>query len=141
MTTQANKQIVQQFYDSLEDEDYVAAENLCHPDFVFYLQLDQPINGVDGFIASEKKNFDAFPGFSFKIEKMIAEDDLVAAYTVFEGTHTGGPAEGIQPTGKKVRFSLFMLLKIADGKIIEKRAHFDRVDIRRQLGQSGQGRT
>lgn len=31
------------------------------------------------------------------------------------------------------RFSLMMLLKIADGKIIEKRAHFDRVDIRRQL--------
>lgn len=134
MTTQANKQIVKKFYDALENEDYEAAGNLCHKDFVFYLQIDQPIKGVDGFMASEKKNFDAFPGFSFKIEKMIAEDDLVAAYTVFKGVHTGGPAEGIPPTGNKVRFSLLMLLKIADGKIIEKRAHFDRVDIRRQLG-------
>ncbi|EGR09759.1 ester cyclase-like protein [Vibrio cholerae HE48] len=39
----------------------------------------------------------------------------------------------LQPTGKKVRFSLMMQLKIKDGKIIEKRAHFNEVDIMKQL--------
>lgn len=33
----------------------------------------------------------------------------------------------------RLRFSLLMLLTISDGKIIEKRAHFDRMDIHRQL--------
>lgn len=133
MAIETNKKLVRQFYDALQDENYTAAAQLCHPDFVFYLQVDTPIHGAEGFIASEKKNFDAFPGFSFKIERLIAEGDQVAAFMVFSGKHTGGIAEGMAPTGRWVRFSLLMLLTIADGKIIEKRAHFDRNDIHRQL--------
>lgn len=133
MSTEMNKQIVRRFYEALEREDYSAAADFCHPEFVFYLQVDTPIRGADGFIASEKKNFDGFPGFSFQIERLVAEDDQVAAYLIFDGRHTGGVVDGIAPTGKRLRFSLLMLLKIADGKIIEKRAHFDRMDIHRQL--------
>ncbi|MBB3139679.1 ester cyclase [Halomonas organivorans] len=133
MSTEVNKQVVCRFYEALQNEDYAAAAALCHPDFVFYLQMDTPIHGADGFIASEKKNFDAFPGFSFRIEQLIAEGDRVAAYLVFDGVHTGGPVDGIAPAGRHLRFSLLMLLTIAEGKIIEKRAHFDRSDIRRQL--------
>ena len=133
MSTESNKQVVRQFYEALQNGDYVAAALACHPNFVFYIQIDAPIQGADGFIASEKKNFDAFPGFSFQIESLIAEGDQVAAYLVFDGKHTGGVVDGIPPAGKHLRFSLLMLLKIANGKIIEKRAHFDRMDIHRQL--------
>ncbi len=133
MSTELNKQVVRQFYEALQNEDYVAAALACHPNFVFYLKVNAPIHGADGFIASEKKNFDAFPGYSFQIESLIAEGDQVAAYLVFDGKHTGGIVDGIPPAGKRLHFSLLMLLKIADGKIIEKRAHFDRMDIHRQL--------
>ena len=133
MFTETNKQVVRQFYDAMQKEDYAAVAQLCHPNFVFYLQMDTPIHGADGFIASEKKNFDAFPGFSFQIRQLIAEGNQVAAYLVFDGKHTGGIVDGIAPAGKRLRFSLLMLLTIADGKIIEKRAHFDRMDIHRQL--------
>lgn len=130
---EANKQLVRDFYAALEAEDYAAAARLCHPDFIFYLQMDKPVRGAQGFLASEKKNFDAFPGFSFKIETLVAEADRVAAYLIFDGKHSGGPLDGIAPAGRRLRFSLLMLLKIKDGKIIEKRAHFDRADIHRQL--------
>ena len=39
----------------------------------------------------------------------------------------------LQPTHNKVRFSLMMLLTIKDGKIIEKRAHFNEADVMKQL--------
>lgn len=133
MSVTANKQLVRDFYQAIQDEDYEAAGACCHPEFQFYLQVDNPIPGAEGFIASEKKNFDAFPGFSFKIEHLLAEEDKVAAYLVFEGEHTGAEHAGIAPSGKRLRFSLLMLLTIADGKIIEKRAHFDRKDIHSQL--------
>lgn len=133
MSTEANKQLVRAFYQAIQNEDYTAAGECCHPDFEFFLQVDTPIPGAEGFIASEKKNFDAFPGFSFKIEQLLAEDNKVAAYMIFDGKHTGCPIDGIEPSGKRLRFSLMMLLTIADGKIIEKRAHFDRKDIHRQL--------
>lgn len=55
-----NKTLVQEFYDYIQKEDYVEAAKLCHKDFIFYTQLDTPIKGADGFVASEKKNFDGF---------------------------------------------------------------------------------
>lgn len=136
MSNEKNKQLVRQFYAALQAEDYAAAAALCHRDFVFYLQLDTPIRGADGFVASEKKNFDAFAGFRFTVEALFSEGGHVAAYMIFDGLQTGA-IDGIEPCGRRLRFSLMMLLRIEDGKIIEKRAHFDRLDVHRQLeGQS-----
>lgn len=132
MSVEANKELVRKFYAAIQREDYVAAASFCHEDFVFYTQVDTPILGSAGFVQSEKKNFDAFEGFSFTIEALFAEGDQVAAYMLFDGRQTG-VFDGVEPKGTKVRFSLMMLLAIADGKIIEKRAHFDRMDIRKQL--------
>lgn len=57
------------------------------------------------------------------IEGMIAEGDRVAVYLIFEGTHTCIPFLGVPATENRVRFSSMMLLRIADGKIIEKISH------------------
>lgn len=131
---EANKELVRRFYETIEQENYEALNEFCHKDFVFYSQIDTSFSGVEGLVESEKKNFDAFPGFKMPIKAMVAEGDQVAVYFVFEGTHTGISFGGIAATGKNVKFSLMMLLKIVDGKIIEKRAHFDRYDILKQLG-------
>lgn len=132
MSVEANKEIVRQFYAAIQREDYEAVANLCHKDFKFYLQVDTPILGAEGFVQSEKKNFDAFEGFIFKIETLLAEGNQVAAYMTFDGRQTG-VLEGKEPKGARLHFSLMMLLTIAEGKIIEKRAHFDRMDIHRQI--------
>ncbi|MGK9268294.1 ester cyclase [Bacillus inaquosorum] len=117
------------FFETIEQE---ALKDFCHKDFVFYPQLDTPFPGVEGFIESEKKNFDAFPGFKMPIKAMIAEDDLVAVYFIFEGKHTGTPFVGVP--GKSVTFSLMILLRIKDGKIIEQSSHVDVHEVLHQLG-------
>lgn len=132
MNATQNKDLVRRFYGAIQKEDYATAASLCHDEFMFYLQLDTPIPGAEGFIRSEKKNFDAFAGFRFTIEALFAEANQVAAYMIFDGKQSG-ECDGVAPTGNRVRFSLMMLLTIAEGKIIEKRAHFDRMDIHRQL--------
>jgi predicted ester cyclase len=124
-----NKQVIRDFYESIQLEDYKTAASYCHEDFTFYLQVDQPIKGAEGFVASEKKNFDAFKGFTFTIHELLAERDKVVAYLIFEGKHTSSPIFNVEPTGNHVRFSLLMLLTLKDGKIIEKRAHFDHKDV------------
>lgn len=133
MSVETNKKLVRSFYEAIEQENYEALKDFCHQDFVFYPQVDTPFYGVKGLIESEKKNFDAFPGFKMPIKSMVAEGDQVAIYFTFEGTHTGIPFHGASATGKNVKFSLMMLLRIADGKIIEKRSHVDMHDILRQL--------
>ncbi|MFG4003295.1 ester cyclase [Flavobacterium aquidurense] len=131
--TAENKQLVRNFYESIEKEDYNTTAKYCHEDFTFYLQVDHPIKGADGFVKSEKKNFDAFKGFTFRIQELICEGDKVAAYLIFDGKHTSANILNVEPTGNRVRFSLFMLLTIKDGKIIEKRAHFDHQDVKAQV--------
>ncbi len=134
MTTPVeNKVLVKRFYEAIEQKNFDALDEMCHDDFVFYNQIDTPHPGVEGLIAAEKRNFDAFESFRFPIETLIAEGDKVAAYMIFEGRNQIGPCVGASPKGSDCRFSLLMLLTIKDGKIVEKRAHFDTGDIYRQL--------
>lgn len=127
-----NKQLARDFYAAVNNEDYDTASKYLHKDFTFYVQVDHPIPGAEGFVASEKKNFDAFGEFSFQIIDLIAEGNKVAVYMIHEGKHNKNEIMGLEPKGNTIRFSLMMWLTIEDGKIIEKRAHFDRTDIKEQ---------
>ncbi|MBR1177034.1 ester cyclase [Bradyrhizobium sp. KB893862 SZCCT0404] len=133
MSIEANKTLVKRFYDAIQKQDFDEVRKLCHKDFVFYPQVDRPLVGVQAFIDAEKKHFDAFEGFKMPLVTMVAEGDRVAAYLIFEGKQTG-EFYGIAPKRQALRMSLLMLLRIADDKIIEKRAHYDMHDILRQLG-------
>jgi steroid delta-isomerase-like uncharacterized protein len=133
MSLENNKQLVQKFYAAMESGNFDALHDMVHPEFVFYNQVDMPRPGVQGLIDAEKKNFDAFESFRFPIETMVAEGDKVAAYMLFEGTGYRSAVFGVPPNGKSIRISLMMLLTIKDGRISEKRAHFDIGDVRRQL--------
>lgn len=131
MNPENNVQLVKSFYQSIENNDYEAVSSMCHEQFTFYSQVDAPLD-INGFLAQEKGNMDAFPGFTFRIHEIFAHDDKVACYMIFEGVQSA-PMHDVPPTNKKVRFSLMMLLTIKDGKIMEKRAHFNHADIIDQL--------
>ena len=133
MSLETNKELVRRFYAAIERGDFDALHDMVHPDFVFYNQVDVPRPGVAGLVDAEKKNFEAYESFIFPIETMVAEGDKVAAYMIFEGKGYRSDVFGVSAKGKGVRISLMMLLTIKDGKIIEKRAHFDMDDARRQL--------
>ena len=133
MSLEENKALVQRFYAAIERGDFDALNDMVHKDFVFYNQIDIPRPGVAGLVEAERKNFEAFESFIFPIDAMVAEGDKVAAYMRFEGKGYRSDVFGVPASGKSLRISLMMLLTFKDGKILEKRAHFDVGDIRRQL--------
>jgi predicted ester cyclase len=133
MGLEENKKLVSSFYDALKCKDLDAAASMCDEDFVFYNQIDTPCDGIQGFLASEQKNLDAFEGYSMDIET-IAEGDNVVAYIVFEGDQSR-EIFGIPPKGAHLRMSMCNLFRIKNGKFIEKRAHFDRLDHMEQLNK------
>ena len=132
MSLEYNKKLVSKFYEAIANEDYDVLHEFCHENFIFYPQINTPFRGVEGLVESEKRNFDAYSDFTFTIKELIAEGDLVAVYMEFTGTHISTYC-GIEPTNKRVHFSLMMFLRIKDNKIIEKRSHVDVNDIIRQL--------
>ena len=133
MSIEENKQLVRRFYAAIERGDFDALHDMVHEDFVFYSQIDTPKRGVQGLVDSEKPSFDAFDSFIFPIDTLVAEDDKVVAYMRFEGKGYRNDIIGVPARGQNVRLSCLMLLTIKDGKIIEKRAHFDSADFRRQV--------
>ena len=133
MSIEANKELVKRFYEAIKRLEFDALSNMVHEDFVFYPQVDTPFPGVAGLVESEKKSFEAFESFKFPVVTLIAEGDKVAAYMYFEGKNHCAESLGIPPTGKDIRISLLHMLTIKDGKIVEKRAHFDMGDVKRQL--------
>ncbi len=133
MSVEANKALVKRFYEAIERLDFEALDGMVHKDFVFYPQVDTPFPGVAGLVQSEKKSFEAYESFRFPVVTMIAEGDKVAVYMYFEGKNHCREMMGIAPTGKSIRISLLHMLTIKDGKILEKRAHFDMADALRQL--------
>jgi predicted ester cyclase len=133
MGLEENKKLVVSFYEALKRKDLDAAASLCDEGFVFYNQVDTPRNGIQGFLASEQKNLDAFEGYSMDIET-IAEGDNVVAYIVFEGDQSR-EIFGIPPKGAHLRMSMCNLFRVKNGKFIEKRAHFDRLDHMEQLSK------
>lgn len=133
MSIEDNKKLVKRFYEAIERMDFDALHDMVHEDFVFYVQVDTPRPGVQGLIDSEKAAFQSYESFEFPVVAMVAEGDRVAAYMHFIGRGYNGGNPAIPANGRDIRISLMHLLTFKDGKIIEKRAHYDGLDAMRQL--------
>lgn len=75
----------------------------------------------------------AFPDLRATVEDLIAEGDKVVARVVFRGTHSGD-FQGIPATGKQVSVKAIDILRIEDGKIVERWGLTDQVSMMQQLG-------
>jgi steroid delta-isomerase-like uncharacterized protein len=75
----------------------------------------------------------AFPGMTYTVDALVAEDDLVGFLYTWRATHTGALA-AIPPTGQPVTATGAIFCRVADGKIVEQWDIDDRLDVMQQLG-------
>jgi steroid delta-isomerase-like uncharacterized protein len=83
--------------------------------------------------ASGKQLRAAFPDLQLKLDRIIAEGDLVSLHWSATGTNpvTAAPFPG---TGKKVAIDGMSFFRFADGKIVEEWSTYDNLTIMQQLG-------
>jgi steroid delta-isomerase-like uncharacterized protein len=75
----------------------------------------------------------AFPDHDAVVEHMIAEEDLVATYKTFTGTHRAAFL-GVPATGKRATIRVMDFVRFRDGKVSE---HWNIVDVAGLLQQLG----
>lgn len=75
----------------------------------------------------------AFPDLQFTVEDQIAEGEKVVSRLTVRGTHQG-ELMGIPATGKKVTIGLVDILRMQDGKIVERWGQADLLGMMQQLG-------
>jgi steroid delta-isomerase-like uncharacterized protein len=75
----------------------------------------------------------AFPDLRSLLEALIGKGALVAARSVWRGTHTGA-FQGIAATGKEVQVAATDFYRIEEGRVVEHWDNVDRLGLLRQLG-------
>ena len=120
MSSEENKKFVRRYLDAISGKP--------KPENVLRLFIaEQPL--IDHIMAAEV----SFPLYYLDAEEIIAEGDLVSVRGWIRGTHLG-PLMDIPPTGKEVRFSIFITYRIADGKIVDHWMLTDNMAMMQQIG-------
>ncbi len=123
-TAAENKDVVSRFYnDVFINHDMSRIDEYMRDDYIQH-NADCP-QGKSGFLEFFDTIFKAVPDFRYTLHKMVAEDDIVMAYSQTSGTHTGGEWIGQKASGKSLCFNVIDVFRVQDGKIAE---HWDVAD-------------
>lgn len=129
--SERNKELYRQFIDRVLNRCELAAV----PEYVAPEFVDHRYPGQDGIAGTQKflgYVHAAFPDVHFKAEDIVAENDRVVVRFGIVGTHKG-EFQGIQPTGRQVRWSGINIARFANGKIVELWGEADLLGLMRQL--------
>jgi steroid delta-isomerase-like uncharacterized protein len=94
----------------------------------------RPLRGKDEIVAFFRDLFAAVPDMEMTVTRVVAGETQAAVEWRLTGTFTGGPFEGIDPTGKHVEIRGIDLLEIEDDKIVGNTAYYDGMSFARQIG-------
>ena len=134
MGTDANKALVRRLFDEVMNTgNFAPLDELFADDFLNYFPGTPAALDRAGWEQNVTMFRTAFPDLHFTVEALVAEGDTVAVAFHVQGTHQGA-FQGIAPTGHRLTLPCHVLFRCADGKIVEDRPIFDRLDLLEQLG-------
>ena len=115
----ANKDIIRRYYDSMNRGDVAARDTFWAEDIVWHgNQAEGAGQGLDSSIDLHDQIKNAFSELHATIDDMVAEDDKVAVRFTAMGIHTG-QLPGVEPTGKPFTWTGLAIYRIVNGKIAE----------------------
>ena len=95
--------------------------------------LGEDLRGPAAFKSFHAAYRDAFPDVKIQIERMVAEDDLVAVHWSASATHNVSGL-GFAATGRPVKFSGMGIARFEGNKLIEGWNNFDQLGLLQQIG-------
>jgi steroid delta-isomerase-like uncharacterized protein len=81
-----------------------------------------------------REAFAAVPDLETTVTRVVAGETQAAVEWRMSGNFTGGPFQGIDPTGKRVELRGIDLLEIEDGQTVSNTAYYDGAAFARQVG-------
>ena len=129
METQ-EKQVVRRFYEIINSGRLDDLDTVCAPDMVGHA-------GAGADLAELKKSVlsfsGPFPDLRAEPRDLVQEDDLVAVWLFWRGTHKGEFA-GVPATGREIRIAGWDLVRVRDGRIVELTQYCDLFTLMSQIG-------
>lgn len=132
MSLEENKVIIHKMIDAINTRNLASLDELMAPDVILHMHTQQ-IEGLEANKQVIKDEIKAFPDLSVTIEDIIAEGDKVCVRLNEKATHLG-VYRGLTPTGNKLSYTVVIIWRIVEGKVVEGRIVYDQMDFLRQLG-------
>ena len=133
MSVEEHKAIQRRVYELFSGGNLEALEEVIAPDAVDHNAQPGLAAGLAGVRQTLGMFRAAFPDLRFTAEDLLAEGDRVATRVTATGTHRG-EFQGLPPTGKQVTISGIEIVRIANGKVVERWGQFDFLGLLQQLG-------
>lgn len=132
-----NKAVVKRLIEeAFNDRNLELLPELLHDDFVNRQDL-LPVNTKKGpgvFVELYTKMFECFPDIQIENHMLLSDGDKVIMFDTLRGTNTGRMPDGSPPSGKKVEYEAFNILRLKDGKVMERWGLTDQLKFLKQLG-------
>jgi steroid delta-isomerase-like uncharacterized protein len=130
------KAITQRMYDEANVGNVDIFAELLAPDFLSIGGAGfKDRQGPEGFATLYRTFLEALPDLTFRVEDLIAENDLVLARGTLGGTHKGNFMGMAPPTGKYVSWTGSAFFRFNDDGLADRRwQDYDGVGLMQQLG-------
>jgi steroid delta-isomerase-like uncharacterized protein len=134
--SEANKTLVRRWFDEVwnQGREETIDELFAASGVGYGLgDTETPIQGPAGVKPFVRNLRGALPDIHMTIEDIMAEGDRVTVRITAEGTHKGSNL-GVAPTGRRVRIEGIVIVRIANGQIVEGWNSWDQLGLLRQMG-------
>jgi len=133
MVTEGNKALARRLVEEGTTGDLTTLAGLVDVDVVDHQPLVGEESGLTGMRSMFALYRTAFPDWRVAIEDVITEGDKVVVRSAWRGTHNG-PFLGIPPTDETFTASAIDIVRVADGRIVERWSEVNLLGILQQLG-------
>jgi predicted ester cyclase len=128
-----NKELIKRWIRETDKRNYDAWDEVCSPDYVCHFAGAPGPMTLDEHREATRLAMAAFPDFKTEFNDIVAESDKVVWRVSPSGTHKG-EFMGIPPTGKKIKYTAMMVVRIKEGKVAEAWGVADSLGLMEQLG-------
>jgi steroid delta-isomerase-like uncharacterized protein len=125
---------VRDYFDAMDRRDAAAMASHWRADGVEDVVPVGLLRGRDELRDFFASMFAAMPDARTTVTRLVAGEQSCAVEWRIEGTFTGAPYMGIDPTGKHVEIRGCDLIELEDGEIVSLTAYFDGAGYARQIG-------
>ncbi len=134
MSAEVGRTIARRYVEEIWDQgDLTALAELFASNIVDHHAVPGQAPGVEGQQQVLTMFRSAFPDLRVTTEDILVDGDRVAVRWTARGTHQGALL-GIPPTGKPVTITGIDILRIANGKVVERWAEDNGLALMQQLG-------
>lgn len=132
MSTEETKATARLIMERLDQRDLDGVLELCTPESRWHGFAPQALDRA-GYKQAISMFLDAYPDSRFPIDDIVTEDDRAAVRHSLQGTHLAA-FQGIPPSGKSVVVPAIIIMRVADGKVVEAWLSADLLGMLQQIG-------